>query len=406
MARWRNGIGFWLTGAAGVLLAAGAASMAWGNWWRSGASAPGRGDALVWPDAFWWPDAATFPVAAAAREAQRRHLDAAARYLSTRDYAQALHHYASARGPLVAYWSPAQPVPWVESTIPISPVAPGWRPAWPWPGSAGFRTYRGPWYPPGSLVYSRAVSASLAREADRGIARVAEILHGPRRAVARALEMAQGGAPGDAYALLGRVEQMDVPDAFKSGYAELATILREQIRRHALATVAQIEEALGREDDAPLRAALAEAQTFGGFDNIPDALEGYRRVTRSPEFQARHREMEALAALEAAERLAAAGRARQALAAFERAAERHEDAEPGRRAAERLAELRADPDFMGDVSSEKARSLLSMASSFERNQLLDSAVRMYRRVVDEHPQTEEAAEAREALLRLGGGGDE
>lgn len=407
MARCRGVTGPWLRGAVAALLVAGAASLALGNWWRPGDPGGGRGDALLWPDAPWWPDSASFPVARNAQEAQRRHLDAAARYLAVRDYAQALHHYAAARGPLVAYWSTARPVPKTAFPRTAPPSVPsGWQSNWPWPGSVGYRAYRGPWFPPGALVYSRSISASLAREADRGIARVADILHGPRRAVVRALDLIQAGSPGEAYAILGRVEHMEAPETFKSGYAELAAVLRDQIGRQASEAVAQLEDAVARDDEASLRAALAGAQAFDGFRDFPDALDAYRRVTRSPAYQARFREMEAAAALEAAERLAAAGRARQAAAAFERAAERHEGTESGSRAAERLAELRADPDFMGAVSREEARNLLSQGASFEMNRLHEQAARLYRRVVEGHPHTEEAAAARAALERLEGGGDE
>jgi hypothetical protein len=70
-----------------------------------------------------------------------------------------------------------------------------------------------------------------------------------------------------------------------------------------------------------------------------------------------------------------------------------------------LAEYRADPKVMHDVHKQQqtpdARRLLARAETYKGNRAFDSARRLYNQIIEQYPDTDEAAAAKKALDEIG-----
>ena len=127
--------------------------------------------------------------------------------------------------------------------------------------------------------------------------------------------------------------------------------------------------------------------------------------------QADERAEGAAADLDRADKLAAAGKADQALQLYDEIAAKHKDDEPGKVAAERARKLREDPDVAQKLAEAKRANLekeatrggtpwLSAARQMAREGKYDLARKYYQRIIDKYAGTMMAKTADDEMKKL------
>lgn len=252
----------------------------------------------------------------------------------------------------------------------------------------------------------RPVRTGTLRAGAQAQQRLAEIESSrdlPRRALARADAQLREGRPAAAYRTLLGIFRLHVPASALSHATPEAARRIADLEERAKTFQARIYEILAEGDADALAAFLEEGRReWGDFENFVGAGIAWRRITNDPRVKALQREREAAAAWEAAERAATARPGMRSLEAVQSVARRFADTEAGKKAAERLDQLRADPAFMMAVTAERARALFVQSENYRRSGMPERAAELYREYLLQYPNGADAPAARRALREVEG----
>jgi len=214
--------------------------------------------------------------------------------------------------------------------------------------------------------------------------------------------------PGEAYARLKRIDAQDLPRTLRKKYAARVAKQMKSLETEAGALLDHLAKAIAEKDLDRVREHYhAFRQKYGDFAACDALHERFVELLKSDELRALLRREAAEERLARALKAFEAEQYPEAFDQLKELAALYPDTEAGRKAADKVAEMRADKALMRKLLNQRAarvcEGLLRKAVNYRANGLLDEARRTYRKIIERYPDTDYADEAQRALQDLDGG---